>query len=140
VAARAKRFEYAIAVDRAGRISARGEPVELDDSWSPDHLLLAALALCTIQSLCYHARRAAIDVSAEASALGVVTKRDEDGRYALVDVECALDVELDPEPEGADLSELIGEAERDCFVGASLTVEPRYRWRIGGRDVANVLS
>ena len=27
-------------------------------------------------------------------------------------------------------------AERDCFVGASLTVEPEYRWRVNGRAVS----
>jgi hypothetical protein len=30
---------------------------------------------------------------------------------------------------------LIEQAERDCFVGASLDPSPRYRWRVNGSDV-----
>lgn len=131
----AKRFDYAVAVDRAGRITAEGEaPVELADAWTPDHLLLAALARCTIQSLRFHADRARIEARASAEASGTVTKRDSDGRYAFVEIGCALDVELEPEPGADDLKELLFRAERDCFVGASLTVAPQYRWRVNGRD------
>ena len=57
-----------------------------------------------------------------------MTKRAEDGRYAFVEIECRLDVELTPAPE--ELSVLLAKAERDCFVGASLTAEPRYIWNI----------
>jgi len=133
VAVTAKRFDYAVAVDRAGQMAAEGgAPVLLGDDWTPDHVLLAALARCTIKSLRYHAERAGMDSTAEASATGVITKRDEDGRYAFVEIGCALDVEIDPVPE--DLSSLLHKAERDCFVGASLTVKPHYRWRVNGKD------
>ena len=37
-----------------------------------------------------------------------------------------IEAELDPAPESLD--ELLAKAERDCFVGASLTVKPRYEW------------
>lgn len=133
----AKRFEYAIGVDRAGQISAEGgPPVQLDEGWSPDHVLLASVARCTIKSLRYHAERAGMDLVAEAETSGVVTKREEDGRYAFVEIDCRIDVELEPAP-GSDekLRELLAKAERDCFVGASLRVEPRYRWRVNGEDV-----
>ncbi len=132
----ARRFEYAVEVDRAGRLATEGAtPLQLDDAWTPDHVLLAALARCTIESLRYHAARAGIDVVASADASGVVTKREEDGRFAFVEIECALDVELEPEPAPDDLRALVAKAERDCFVGASLTVKPRYAWRVNGREL-----
>jgi hypothetical protein len=75
-------------------------------------------------------------VSGSASAEGVVARREDDGRYAFVEVECGLDVELDPALGGERLTELLDLAERDCFVGASLTAKPRYEWRVNGEVVA----
>jgi len=43
--------------------------------------------------------------------------------------------ELEPEPSAEELRALVAKAERDCFVGASLTVKPAYRWRVNGADV-----
>ncbi len=124
-----KRFEYAVSTDRAGRVSAEGgAPTALGDEWAPDHLLLAALLRCSIESLRYHAERDGIDLVASGSASGVVTRREDDGRYAFVEIECRIDVELDPAPESAEA--LLAKAERDCFVGASLTVEPAYVWSV----------
>jgi len=57
-----------------------------------------------------------------------VTKRKGDGRYAFVEIGCAIDAELSPRTNEVD--DLLLKAERDCFVGASLTVEPRYDWRV----------
>jgi uncharacterized OsmC-like protein len=137
VATNPKRFEYAIGVDRAGQLSAEGgAPVLLDEGWSPDHVLLASVARCTINSLRHHAEDAGMDLVAEAEASGVVTKRDEDDRYAFVEIDCRIDVELEPAPSSdEELRELLAKAERHCFVSASLRVEPRYRWRVNGRDV-----
>jgi uncharacterized OsmC-like protein len=133
VPSEARRFEYSIGLDRAGRYAAAdGPPVELGREWTPEHLVLAGLARCTITSLRYHARQAGADVVAEASAHGVVTRRDEDERYAFVEIECRIDVEIEPAPE--DASELLARAERDCFVGASLTVKPQYRWTVNGAE------
>jgi organic hydroperoxide reductase OsmC/OhrA len=135
VPVRAKRFEYAIRLDRSGRYAAEEEPpVELGDEWTPEHLVLAGLARCSLTSLRHHVGRAGGDAVGEGSASGVATKREEDGRYAFVEVECRLDVEIEPAPE--DVRELIAKAERDCFVGASLTVKPRYRWTVNGDEVA----
>jgi uncharacterized OsmC-like protein len=132
-----KTFEYAISLDRAGRPAAEGgEPLELPEGWAAEHLVLAGLARCTLTSLRYHAIRAGLDAVGSASARGTVTKRDDDGRYAFVEVECELDVEIAPEPD--DLGALLAKAERDCFVGASLTVEVRYRWRVNGSDAQGV--
>ena len=33
-----------------------------------------------------------------------------------------------PKPGDEELAELLAKAERDCFIGASLTVKPTYRW------------
>lgn len=134
--ARAREFRYAIGLDRAGRVTADGRsPLELDPAWTPEHLLLAGLARCTLQSLRFHADSAGIDFLASASASGMVTKRSEDGRYAFVEINVELDLELEPEPPGEELASLIEKAERDCFVGASLTPPPRYGWRVNGTDV-----
>jgi uncharacterized OsmC-like protein len=134
VPVRAKRFEYAIAIDRAGRLTAENEgPIDPDPVWTADHLLLAALARCTIHSLRFHAERAGVDMVASAEASGVVTRREEDGRYAFVEVDCTIDVELDTS-EDEEIDRLLALGERDCFVGASLTAKPRYRWRVNGAE------
>jgi organic hydroperoxide reductase OsmC/OhrA len=133
---RTKVLEYAASVDRAGRISAEGSaPVQLGEEWTPEHLLLAALGRCSLASLVYHAKRAQLDAVGSASAHAVVTRREEDGRYAVVDVECALEVDVDPEPPGEGLAALVAKAERDCFVSASLVAKVRYRWRVNGREL-----
>ena len=75
---------------------------------------------CTLKSLSFHADREGVSVRGSAAAEGVVAKREDDGRYAFAEIECGLDVELDPLPQGDDLGELLDLAERDCFVGASL--------------------
>ena len=130
----AKEFRYAIALDRSGRATADGEaPLELEPAWTPEHLLLAGLTRCTLQSLRYHADRMGADFVGTASASGRVTRRDTDGRYAFVEIDVELDVEIEPAPPGEELSALIARAERDCFLGASLDPPPRYRWRVNGR-------
>ncbi|MDP8910747.1 MAG: OsmC family protein [Actinomycetota bacterium] len=130
---KAKEFRYAIELDRSGRPTADGQdPLELTDAWTPEHLLLAALARCTLASLRFHADRMGVEARASASASGRVTKREEDGRYAFVEIESHLDVELEPPPAEEELESLIVKAERDCFIGASLTAAPRYRWTVNG--------
>jgi len=68
-----------------------------------------------------------------AEARGEVTQRDTDGRYAFVRIKVDLDVTLEPRPQN--VPELLSKAERDCFVGASLTVRPRYRWTVNGEEL-----
>ena len=126
---RAKVLEYAVEVDRAGRMTIPGgAQIAPAEGWSPDHLLLAALVRCSIESLTYHARRAGHSVSASGSAQATVTRRDSDGRYALADADVRVDAQLEPRPAEVDV--LQAKAERDCFVGASLTVTPRYEWHV----------
>ena len=124
----AKTFDFAASVRRDGRIEALGESIQPPEAWAPEHLVLAGLVRCSLKSLGYHARRAGIEVVGSGEASGTVTKRGEDGRYAFVEIECRLDVELAPSPD--DLPGLLAQAERDCFVGASLTATPRYVWNV----------
>jgi uncharacterized OsmC-like protein len=130
-----KEFSYAIELDRAGRVTADGRaPLDLDAAWTPEHLVLAGLVRCTLQSLRFHATNAGVDFVASAAASGRVTKREADGRYAFAELD--VDLELEAEPLPADrLRDLIDKAERDCFIGASLSPPPRYRWRVNGSVV-----
>src|SRR5438105_3026032 len=126
---RAKVFDYAVELGEAGTASIPGGgSFDAPADWTADHLVLAALLRCSIDSLAYHARLAGSTTRASGSATGRVTRRDTDGRYAFVEIACRIDAVLDPSP--TDTAELLAKAERDCFVGASLTVAPRYAWRL----------
>ncbi len=128
-------FHYSIAQDRAARVSAEGKAeLELGADWTPEHLVLAGLARCTLESLRFHASRAGIDFVANASASGTVTRRDDD-RYAFVEISVDFELELEPQPD--DVAELLAKAERDCFVGASLTAKPAYSWHVNGAPVGS---
>ena len=129
-----KRFEYYASVDRDGGLCAEGlEALDPGETWTPEHLVLAALARCTLASLRFHAEQAEVESSGTAVASGVVTKREADGRYAFVELQCGLDVALDPVP--GDVHELLGLAERDCFISASLATATEYEWRVNGEAV-----
>jgi uncharacterized OsmC-like protein len=133
MAVKAKEFHYAIELDRAGRLTAGGaSPLDLDAAWTPEHLVLAGLARCTLQSLRFHAEPKGIDFVASASASAMVTRRVSDGRYAFVEIDVELELELEPVPPGEELAALLAKAERDCFVGASLTPSPQYHWSVNG--------
>jgi uncharacterized OsmC-like protein len=137
VAVSAKELRYAVDLTTGGElVDENGAVLDLPAGWSPEHLLLAALVRCSLKSLAYHAERRGIDVrSASGSSRTLVTKRETDDRYALVETEVELAVELTPEPEPDALADLLALAERDCFVGSSLTAKPRYRWVVGGRTI-----
>ena len=100
--------------------------------WTPEHLVLAGLVRCTLQSLHFHAVPLEIDFVASGSAAAVITRRPDDGRYGFVEIDVKLDLELDPAPPGDELAALLEKAERDCFIGASLKPSPRYRWSVNG--------
>jgi uncharacterized OsmC-like protein len=131
----ARTFEYAASLDGDGTLRAGGSALSPEEAWTPEHLVLAGLMRCTLQSLRHHAENASVAVSGGAAAEAVVTKRD-DGRYGFVEIECGLDVALDPPLTGAELTDLVALAERDCFVGASLRPPPRYEWRVNGEVLA----
>ncbi|HVC88625.1 MAG TPA: OsmC family protein [Gaiellaceae bacterium] len=129
MATQAKVLEYAVELDRGGRLTIPGGGQFVPpDGWSADHLLLAALVRCSIDSFTYHARRAGHTVEASGSAQGTITKDDADGRYRFVEISLRIDVQLDP--RASDPDGLIARAERDCFVGASLRIKPEYTWHL----------
>jgi uncharacterized OsmC-like protein len=127
---KAKRFEHAVSLLRDGRFSAEGETVEVPENWTPEHSVLAGLLDCSLTSLRYHALRYGVAVDAEGSASGTITRRESDGRYAFVQIEVRFVISLDPKPEQTEIDTLLMKAERDCFVGASLTPAPSYVWEI----------
>jgi organic hydroperoxide reductase OsmC/OhrA len=136
---RAKVFAHAASLAEDGTILADGEaPIDLPAAWTAEHLVLAAVARCTLKSLRYHARERSINASV--AARSTITRREEDGRYAIVALELDLDVTIEPEPEPDELADLLARAERDCFVGNSLTVRPTYRWQVNDRVVEAVAS
>ena len=135
--ARARVFEFQVETDRDWTVRSErgGSPLAREAAWTPEHLLLAALSRCTLTSLEYHAKRAGVEATAAVSAHGTVTRRESDGRFAFVAIEVALDLAVEPRPDAASLRKLLDVAERDCFVGASLTAEPNYTWTIDGEEL-----
>jgi uncharacterized OsmC-like protein len=136
MAVRAKELRYAVDLTASGEVTEEhGVALVPPQEWSPEHLLLAALVQCSLKSLRFHAQRRGVDVrSASGRGRTLVTKRETDGRYALVKTDVELVVELVPEPEA--LGELLALGERDCFVGSSLTAKPSYHWVVNGRTIA----
>jgi organic hydroperoxide reductase OsmC/OhrA len=129
VAHTAKTLEYAVDVDNAGRMTIPGGGQFVPpEGWSADHLLLAALVRCSIDSFAYHARRAGHEVSASGEAQGKITKSGEDGRYRFVEIQVSINAQLTPRTNEVD--DLLAKAERDCFVSASLTMKPEYTWHV----------
>jgi organic hydroperoxide reductase OsmC/OhrA len=137
VAGRARELRYAVDLTADGELrDENGVVLDVPAEWSPEHLLLAALVRCSLKSLGFHAGRKGVDIrSASGSGQTLVTQRETDDRYALVETKAELTVELVPEPEPDTLAELLALAERDCFVGSSLTAKPSYRWIVNGRSI-----
>jgi uncharacterized OsmC-like protein len=130
--------EFAVTVDRdrVARSALGGSPLPREAEWWAEHYVLAGLVRCTLASMDYAARRAGVNCTGSGDAHGVVTKREEDGRYAFVEIDAYFEVQLAPAPEAEALKELVAKAELGCFVGNSLSVKPRYHWTINGREVA----
>jgi uncharacterized OsmC-like protein len=134
---RARVFEYGVSTDADWTLHSDrgGDTISRDKAWSPEHLVLAGLVRCTLTSLEYHAKRAGITAKASGHAHGSVTRRAEDERFAFVSIDAAFDVSTEPRLPPAEARDLVTRAERDCFVGASLTAPPRYVWRVDGEEL-----
>ena len=116
-------------VDNGGRMTIPGGGQFVPpEGWSADHLLLAALVRCSIDSFAYHARRAGHEVTASGEAQGTITKSGEDGRYRFIEIDVRINAQLTP--RATDVDDLVAKAERDCFIGASLTLKPEYEWHV----------
>ena len=135
---RRKRSEYDVTIDANGRASLGGVPapsIPLPTEWTPEHLLLSALARCVMTSLGHHCRRDRLHVAATVDASGAVFERD-DGSWGFVEIECRVDASVEPAPASEAQRDLVTRAQRGCFIGASLDPRPTYRWRVNGVDVA----
>jgi len=143
-----KSFLYEVGVSwegrRASTLTVAGRPPVLSgppgdfpmgemERWSPEHLFLGSLASCTMISFLAHAEHKGVEVLDYVSAIdGTVMRRVEDGRYAFVHVHQRLTVVVAAgTTERA--YELIGKAERDCFISASTTAEIQNDWEISER-------
>ena len=135
VAARVLEFDVTVDRDRSARSGRGGSAIPADEAWSSEHLVLAGLVRCTLASLDYSARRAGLEIAASGRAHGVVTKREEDGRYAFVTIESDFELELDPATDSEAVRDLVARAEKGCFVSNSLTARPRYRWTVNGEQI-----
>ena len=121
--ASAKSFDYEVSLDetwdgwsdRGGGVLAGAD----EASWTPEHLLLAGLARCSLTSL-----------TSRATARGTVRRREVDDRFAFVEIHVDADVAFDPKPDDVTVAELLAKAERDCFIAASLTAETTYAWEV----------
>ncbi len=130
----AKSFDYTVSLDatwdarsdRGGGVLAGAE----EASWTPEHLVLAGLGRCTLTSLRYHCVRAGVTLTSSSTVRGTVTRRETDGRFAFVDIAFDGDDAFDPKPDEPAIADLLAKAERDCFVGASLTATPTYSWKV----------
>src|SRR3954471_10721634 len=101
MAVTAKTFEYAVEVDGGGRMTIPGGGQFVPpEGWSADHLLLAALVRCSIDSFAYHARRAGHTVTASGTAQGTITKAGNDGRYRFVAIDVRVEAQLTPRAAG----------------------------------------
>lgn len=137
VTARARTFSYDVSLDRewAAHSALGGTTIpNEEEAWTPEHLVLAGLCRCSLTSFRYHARRAGHEPVTHAAAHGVVTRREEDGRFAFVEIRVDVDVTFPTQTSPGDLRELIMKGERDCFIGASLTARLDYHWTVNGED------
>src|SRR5438067_4229488 len=97
MAVAAKTLEYAVELDEGGHLTVPGGGQFVPpEGWSADHLLLAALVRCSIDSFAYHARRAGHTVAASGTAQGTITKAGDDGRYRFVAIDVRVDAQLTP--------------------------------------------
>jgi organic hydroperoxide reductase OsmC/OhrA len=136
--ARPRVLHFDVTVDESGdaRSALGGSPIPREDEWWAEHLVLAGLVRCTLASMEYAARRAGLDSQGTGRAHGTVTKRGDDGLYAFVAIETALEVDLAPAPDAATVAELVAKAEHGCFVSNSLLARPRHRWVVNGAEIA----
>jgi organic hydroperoxide reductase OsmC/OhrA len=125
-------FEVSVDHDRSARSGLGGSPLALQEEWWAEHLVLTGLVRCTLASMDYAAHRAGVAAVGQGKARGTITKSEEDGLYAFVEIDASFEVELEPAPSAESVQELVAKAEHGCFVGNSLRSRPRYRWTVNG--------
>lgn len=124
----------AAAVDEAGKLHADGaHSLSADTGWTPEHLLLAALARRAVMSLRRLAAADGRQVHGRATA-----SADLGGSAAapsLDAVRVGLDVEIAPPPGADDLAALLRAAERDTGWAVPLALPVRFSWRVNDARV-----
>jgi organic hydroperoxide reductase OsmC/OhrA len=129
------RRDYGVELSRDGTlVTDRGRTLDAPPGWMPEHLVLAALARCTVLALEFHARRASVSATATVAATGEIDQR-EDGSWGFVRLACTVDARLEPLPPAPELAGLMDRAEHGCFIGASLSPKPTYHWRVNGDEL-----
>lgn len=132
---KAKVLRFSATLENDGRAAAEEhEPAAIPGDWTAEHLVLVALAKCSLTSLAYFARQSGSTAEGSAVTRGKVTRDESDDAYRFVEMQIELDVRLEPEPD--DVPTLLQRAEWGCFIGQSLKSKPQYTWRVNGRDVA----
>ena len=67
--ARRPALEYVVTMDRDSRLAIPGGPaLDAGEGWTPEHLLLAAVARCAVASFASHAARSGATASATVRA------------------------------------------------------------------------
>lgn len=121
----------AAAVDDTGKLFADGaHGYTPDAAWTPEHLLLAAIARRALASLTRAAVGAGRQVGGRATA-----GADLGGHRAapsLESVRVSLDVDVTPPPEPAALMAMIAASERDTNWAIPLARPVRFAWRVNG--------
>lgn len=143
---RPKEFHFPLTVEWRGgrRVAARIEgkaPIEIAPppvfrgtdpaTWSPEDLLVAAVASCLAVTFTGLAERAGLDCSRLAVAADGVCGMRRDGRFGFTRI--ALRLELDAPGDAARARELAEQAEASCLVAASLDLPVETAVVVNGR-------
>lgn len=135
MAVKAKVLQFAATLHDDGRAAAEEhEPASIPGEWTAEHLVLVALAKCSLTSLAHFARQSGSTAEGSAVTRGKVTRDKSADAYRFVELQIDLDVRLEPEPD--DVPTLLQRAEWGCFIGQSLKSKPQYTWRVNGREIA----
>ena len=114
----------------------RGALPSEEAAWTPEHLVLAALGRCTLTSFLTTpaARVTSRSATRRRTASSPGVRRTDASRSSRCGSTSTSRSTAPPSPD--EIRELIAKGERDCFVGASLTVKPDYHWTVNGEDLS----
>jgi organic hydroperoxide reductase OsmC/OhrA len=104
-------------------------PAGDEASWSPEHLFLASIQSCTMQSFLAHCAHNGLEVVSYRSSADGSISRNADRRYAFQTVSMVVYVRM-AGGHAAAARGLTDKAQRDCFISASTTAEVSTDWRI----------
>ena len=132
-AVKAKELHFEVGLDAYGRAAASrtARRSRYRSGWTAEHLLLAALVRCSLESLRYVARRMGIEVSetsGAASAVGDAPRKRRPLRGRQRRGRTGGHARTEADHRRADRAARA--AERGCFIGTSLAAKPSYRWNI----------